>query len=64
MQMDPVLEEIWRFKDEHAARFGYDIQKLAQALKEEEKRGGRTVVSFPPRRIPAKPSSLERHGVQ
>ena len=57
MQKDPILEEIWRIKDEHAARFGYDVRKLAQALKEEEKKGGRAVVSFPPRRLPAKPSA-------
>jgi len=49
---DPVLEEIWRIKDEQAARYGYDVRKLAEALKEEEKKGGRKVVTLEPQRLP------------
>jgi len=53
MLKDPVLEELWRIKDELAARYGYDVRRLAEALKEEEKKSGRKVVTLEPRRLPA-----------
>jgi hypothetical protein len=55
MHDDPILEEVWRIKDEHAARYGCDIQKMARELKAEEAKGHRKVVSFEPRRVPIKP---------
>ena len=56
MNKDPILEEVWRIKDEYAARNGCDIRKMARELKEEEEKGGRKVVSFEPWRIPARHS--------
>ncbi len=61
MHGDPILEEIWRIKDEQAALYDYDVRKLAEALKEEEKRSGRKVVTLEPRRLPTgdRPSRAE-----
>jgi hypothetical protein len=55
MHDDPILEEVRRIKDEHAARYGGDLQKMARELKAEEVKGHRKVVSFEPRRVPTKP---------
>jgi hypothetical protein len=51
---DPILEEIWRARDEHARRFNYDVKKICADLKRIEKASGRRVVT----RKPKRPSSL------
>jgi hypothetical protein len=33
MKSDPILEEVWRAKDELAKRFDYDIHRLAEYLR-------------------------------
>jgi hypothetical protein len=53
MRDDPVVEEVRRAKEEHAARYNYDIHAMGKALQEEQKRSGREVVTVPPKRIPA-----------
>ncbi len=58
MYSDSELEELWRIKDENAEKDGGDIRIMANALREEQINGGRTVVSFdssteqPPERFP------------
>jgi hypothetical protein len=47
---DPILEEIWKARDEHARRFGYDMKKICADLKRIEKQSGRRVVTRKPRR--------------
>ena len=46
MYTDSVLEELWRVKDEHAAKYGYDIPAMAVALREGQGKSGHAVVSF------------------
>ncbi len=53
MLNDPIMEEIRRVKEEHAARYNYDIRAMARALMEEQKREGRKIVSPP---LPARRS--------
>ena len=60
MRPDDVMEELWRVKDETAARYGYDIRALARALKEEQDKEGREVVSLPPRPLPAESGGTRR----
>src|SRR5262249_4761125 len=48
---DPIIDEIRRIRDAHAARFHYDLDAIFQDIKEQEKRSGRTFVSFTPPRI-------------
>jgi hypothetical protein len=50
MWNDPIVEETRRLRDEYAAQFGYDLDALFRDLKEQERRSGREVVSFPPRK--------------
>ena len=43
---DPIVDEIRRIRDEHAARFNYDLDAIYQDIKEQEKRSGLKFVSF------------------
>jgi len=54
MRDDPIVAEVRRIRDAHAARFGYDAKAIAADLKSREGKDGRRVVSLPPKRIPAK----------
>jgi len=48
---DPIVNEVRRVREEHAARFGYDLREIYRAVKEQEAASGRTFASYPPRRI-------------
>jgi hypothetical protein len=50
MWTDPIVEEVRKIREEHAARFGYDLKKIFEDLKEQERKSGREVVSLPPKR--------------
>ena len=34
---DPIVEEIRRFRKEHAARYGNNLQRIVEALREKER---------------------------
>lgn len=51
MWEDPIIEEVRKARQEHAARFGYDLRAIYNDLKTTEKQGGRKVVSLPPKRV-------------
>jgi hypothetical protein len=51
MWRDPIVEEVRKAREEHAARFAYDLEAIYQDLKETERRSGRKVVSLPPKRL-------------
>jgi len=52
MWEDPIVAEIRRIREEHAARYNYDLRAICEDLKEQERKSGRQFVSYPPRRIP------------
>jgi len=45
-ETDPIVEEVRRIRDAHAAKFNYDPKAIFQDIKEREKRSGRKYVSF------------------
>jgi hypothetical protein len=47
---DPIVDEIRRIRDAHAAKFNYDLDAIFQDIKEQEKKSGLKFVSYPPRR--------------
>jgi len=47
---DPIVEETRKARQEHAARFNYDLAAICRDLKEQEAQGGRSVVVLQPRR--------------
>lgn len=46
----PILEEIYRIRDEHAAEYNYDIYALGAALLQEQVDSGHIFAELPIRR--------------
>ena len=53
--VDPIVEEVRRIRDEHAASFNYDLRAIVADLQKRQASSDRPVVSFPPRRPEAPP---------
>ena len=53
MNDDPIVAEVRRVRDEHAAKFNYDLDAIYQDLKEQERKSGRKYVRFEPRPVVA-----------
>lgn len=49
MKADPIVEEVRKYRQEHAASFNYDLAEICKALKEVEKNSSRPVVNRSPR---------------
>ncbi|MEO5326832.1 MAG: hypothetical protein H7829_01145 [Magnetococcus sp. THC-1_WYH] len=49
MWNDPIIEELHKFRDEHAARFNDDIDAIVIDLQNSERSSNRPVVSFAPK---------------
>ena len=47
---DPIVDEVRRVREAHAARFNYDLEAIFRDIKEQEKKSGRKFVSFSPRK--------------
>jgi hypothetical protein len=55
MWQDPIVAEVRRVREAHAAQFDFDLQAIYLALKEAERNSLQKRVSFPPKRVtPAK----------
>ena len=46
MPEDPIVGEVRRFRDERAAKFGYNLRAIAEDAKQREQQTGRKVVSL------------------
>jgi hypothetical protein len=46
MWKDPIIEELHRIREEHAAKFDNDLQAIAADLNAQERASGRLLVSF------------------
>ena len=51
MWQDPIVEEVRKARDEHAAKFDYDLKRIFEDLREQERRSGREYVTLPPTRL-------------
>src|SRR5208282_1651121 len=47
---DPIVDEVRRVRDAHAAMFNYDLDAIFHDIKDQEKKSGLKFVSYPPRR--------------
>jgi hypothetical protein len=47
---DPIVAEIRKIRDEHAAKFNYDIAAICEDYRRMARESGRQYVSYPPRR--------------
>ena len=50
MWKDPVVEEVRRVRERHAAKYDYDLKAISKALRDEQRESGRKVVSLPPKK--------------
>lgn len=50
MWKDPIVEEVRKIRQKHAAKFNYDLDSICRDSKQQERKGGRKVVSLPPRK--------------
>lgn len=48
---DPIVEEVRKLREEHAARFNYDVDAIFEDLKRLERERDLTVTSREPKRI-------------
>ncbi len=55
---DPIVEEVRRIREEHAASFNYDIDAIYADLKRIEAESKQPHVSLEPRRLPTRASSI------
>jgi hypothetical protein len=46
---DPIVAEVRTARDEHAAKFGYDLKEIFRDIKERQKATGRKYVTYPSR---------------
>ena len=60
---DPIVAEVRKTRDRHAAKFNYDLDAIFRDLKEREKSSGRAYVSYQPRLCP-KPSAIAVPGAK
>jgi hypothetical protein len=57
---DPIVDEVRRIRDEHAARFNYDLWAIFRDIKEQERRSGLKFVSFADEERVAAPSGTPK----
>lgn len=50
-QTDPIINELRAVRDEHAARFNYDVQEIFRDIQAQQEASGREYVRLPPRRV-------------
>jgi hypothetical protein len=46
---DPIIAEVRAARDEHAARFGYDLKAIFRDIKARQQASGREFVRYPSR---------------
>lgn len=51
MWQDPIVEEVRKARDQHAAKFDYDLKRIFADLKQQERNSGREYVTLPPKRL-------------
>lgn len=48
---DPIVDEVRRGRDAHAASFNYDLDAIFLDIKEQERASGLEFVTYPPRAV-------------
>lgn len=49
MHEDPIVAEIRKYRSEHAAKYGHDLDRICEALREQQKKSKRKIVTLSPR---------------
>jgi hypothetical protein len=53
---DPIVDEVRRVRDAHAAKLNYDLDAIFQDIKEQEKKSGLKFKSYPPHKLEPNPA--------
>ncbi len=48
---DPIVDQVRKARDAHAAKFGYDIQAIFKAVRQQQAATGREYVRYSARRL-------------
>lgn len=48
---DPIVAEVRKVREEHAAKFNHDLEAIYRDLLEQQSKSDRPVVSFPPKAL-------------
>ena len=48
---DPIIDALRAARDEHAARFNYDVEAIFRDIQARQEASGREYVRLPPRRV-------------
>jgi hypothetical protein len=64
MWKDPIVEEVRKVRERHAAQFNYDVEAICRDVKEQERKAGRKLVSVPPGRCSPRRRSHKRRWLQ
>jgi hypothetical protein len=51
MWNDPIIDDIHKTRDQHAAKFDHDMRRIFEDLKRQEKESGLITVSLPPKHV-------------
>ena len=51
MWQDPIVEEVRKVREGHAARYNFDLRRIYQELKKAEQQSASRKVTFAPKRI-------------
>ena len=57
MTEDPIVEEIWRYRAEHAAKYEHDLDRICEALRDRQTKSSKKVVKRNPRLLLSKTGS-------
>jgi hypothetical protein len=52
MKDDPIVAEVRKGRQEHAAKFNYDLDAIAKDIRSREGKDGEPVVTLPPKLRP------------
>ncbi|MCG8608874.1 hypothetical protein MJD09_28295 [bacterium] len=58
MWQDPIVEEIHKIREEHAAEFDFDLEAIYNDLKQAEEKSAFQTVSLPVQRYQARKAEL------
>ena len=50
-QTDPIIDELRAVRDQHAARFNYDVEETFRDIQAQQEASGRKYIRLPPRRV-------------
>ena len=51
MLTNPIVDEVRKVREAHAAKFNYDLDAIFRDIKEREKASGNHFVRFPPKQV-------------